>query len=248
MKPLKHSSEEIKKAVRMRYTVMATAGSQQCEWEADAGKITRATYAGYDSSKIAALPGGILDTFCGCGNPLRIGRLKPGETVLDLGCGGGLDSFLAAELVGDKGKVVGLDMTKEMLRRAGMNAEKMRFRNVAFKRGEMEDIPLEDNSVDVIISNNAINLSPEKERVLGESFRVLRPGGRLMICDLVSKEDVPEEERDDLDAWAMCQSSVIKEEDYLDIIKKSGFENIRVLSKDFFEGLISIKIKADKPA
>lgn len=248
MKPLKHSIEEIKKAVRMKYTVIATAGCEQCEWEADAGKITQAGYAGYDNRNIAALPGGVLDTFSGCGNPLSIEKLKPGETVLDLGCGGGLDSFLAAELVGEKGRVIGLDMTKEMIRKAETNAEKMRLKNVTLKRGEMEDIPLEDGSVDVIISNNAINLSPEKEKVFAESFRVLRPGGRLMICDLISKEDIPDEEREDLNAWALCQSSVVTEEEYLDIIKKAGFENITIVSKDFFEGRISMRIKADKPA
>lgn len=248
MGSLKHSDEEIKKAVRMKFTVMATAGLEQCEWEADSGKIAAAAHIGYDNRKLSALPGGIVDTYCGCANPLTIDKIKPGEVVLDLGCGGGLDCFMVADIVGDEGKVIGLDMTKEMVRKANMNAEKLRLHNVEFKRGEIEDIPLEDNSVDVIISNKSINLCPDKKKAFQESFRVLKPGGRLMVCDVLSREDIPDDVRDDLDAWAMSHSSVIKEEEYLESIKKAGFQDVQVLSKDMFEGLISARIKARKPA
>lgn len=248
MMGLKHSDEEIKKAVRLKYTEIATAGLEQCEWEADAGKIAKAGYLGYDIKKLSRMPGGMIDTFCGCGNPLTKDKLKPGEIVLDLGSGGGLDCFLAAELVGDKGKVIGLDMTKEMLRKAQMGANKLKLRNVEFKRGDIEDIPLENGSVDVVISNCVINLSPNKDKVFRESFRVLKPRGRLIVCDVVSKEDIPKDSRNNLDIWVLCQGGVVKEEEYIEKIRKAGFEKIEIVSKAPFEGLVSAKIKALKPA
>lgn len=248
MGALKHTSEEIKKAVRMKYTLIATAGYEQCEWEADRNIIPRLGHCGYDTKRLTEMPAGLLDAFCGCGNPLTIGKLKPGEVVLDLGSGAGLDCFLASEIVGDKGKVIGLDMTKEMLRKAATGAEKLKLKNVEFKRGDIEDIPLEDGSVDVIVSNCAINLSPDKDKVFQEALRVLKPGGRLIICDLVSAEEVPDDIKNDLELWAMCQGGVIREEEYRKKIEQAGFRDIEVVSKSPFEGLISVTMKASKPA
>jgi arsenite methyltransferase len=162
----------------------------------------------------------------GCGNPVAIAGLQPGETVLDLGSGAGLDCFLCAQQVGESGRVIGLDMTDEMLALAEQNLAKVGATNVEFRRGLIEQIPLEDGSVDVIISNCVINLSPDKDAVFRESFRVLRPGGRFQVSDVILMRDVTEAERADLDLWSGCKSGALLHNDYAARLRAAGFEDV----------------------
>jgi arsenite methyltransferase len=187
----------------------------------------------YPVEELAGLPDTVTDASLGCGNPLAIAELKPGEVVLDLGSGGGIDCFLAARKVGAQGRVIGLDMTPDMIKLARRNAKKLGMANVIFDYGEMEEIPLQDTSVDVIISNCVINLSPDKDAVFGEAYRVLRPGGRLSVSDMVVDGDLPQAIRDNLNAWAGCLAGALDESDYLSKIRAAGFERVEVLSRDY---------------
>jgi SAM-dependent methyltransferase len=186
----------------------------------------------YPAEELANLPESVTEASLGCGNPLAIAGLKSGEVVLDLGSGGGIDCFLAAEKVGREGRVIGLDMTPDMVKLARRNAKKLGVANVDFRYGEMEDMPLPDESVDVVISNCVINLSPDKDAVFGEAYRVLRPGGRLSISDIVVDGDLPEFIRSRLDAWAGCIAGALDESLYLDKIRAAGFEHVEVQSRD----------------
>jgi arsenite methyltransferase len=186
----------------------------------------------YPAEELAGLPETVTGASLGCGNPLAIADLRPGEVVLDLGSGGGIDCFLAGRKVGPEGRVIGLDMTPDMIRLAQRNAKKVGAANVEFRLGEMEDIPLPDESVDVVISNCVINLSPDKDMVFREVYRVLRPGGRLSVSDIVVEGDLPQAIRDRLDAWAACVSGALDESDYLNKIRAAGFERVEVLSRD----------------
>lgn len=187
----------------------------------------------YRAAEIAGLPDSVTDISLGCGNPLAIADLKPGEVVLDLGSGGGIDCFLAARKVGPQGRVIGLDMTPDMVKLAQRNAKRVGAWNVEFRLGEIEDMPLPDQSVDVIISNCVINLSPDKDAVFAEAFRVLRPGGRMSLSDIVLHGELPPAVRDRLDMWASCVAGALQEADYLEKIRAAGFETVEVLSRDF---------------
>ena len=189
----------------------------------------------YPAEDLSGLPDTVTDASLGCGNPLAIADLKPGEVVLDLGSGGGIDCFLAAKKVGPQGRVIGLDMTPDMIKLARRNARKLGMDNVIFDYGEMEEIPLPDASVDVIISNCVINLSPDKDAVFHEAYRVLRPGGRLSVSDMVVDGDLPQAIRDNLNAWAGCLAGALDESDYLSRIRAAGFERVEVLSRDYAE-------------
>jgi arsenite methyltransferase len=228
----------------------------------------------YPAEELAGLPDSVTDVALGCGNPTAIAELRPGEVVLDLGSGGGIDCFLAAREVGLEGRVIGLDMTPDMIKLARRNAKKVGATNVEFRYGEMEDIPLPDESVDVIISNCVINLSPDKDAVFGEAYRVLQPGGRMSVSDIVVNGELPQSIRSRLDAWAGCVAGALDEADYLSKIRAAGFEEVEVLSRDYVKmgeaaewddaqallseaGLsprdldykvASIKVKAHKPA
>jgi ubiquinone/menaquinone biosynthesis C-methylase UbiE len=169
----------------------------------------------------------------GCGNPTAIAALQPGEVVLDLGSGGGIDCFLAARQVGPEGKVIGLDMTPDMIKLARRNAKKIGATNVDFRYGEMEEIPLPGASVDVAISNCVINLSPDKDAVFSEVSRVLRPGGRMSVSDIVLNGELPRPILDSLHAWAGCIAGALDEADYLAKIRAAGFEGIEVESKEY---------------
>jgi arsenite methyltransferase len=195
----------------------------------DAGADGAARF--YSVAELADLPGSVTDVSLGCGNPTAIASLQPGEVVLDLGSGGGIDCFIAAGKVGPEGRVIGLDMTPDMVKLARRNAKKVGLKNVEFRYGEMEDIPLPDASVDVIISNCVINLSPDKDAVFGEVFRVLRPGGRMTVSDIVVDGDLPRSIRGRLDAWADCIAGALDESVYLDKIRAAGFEEVEVLSR-----------------
>jgi SAM-dependent methyltransferase len=186
----------------------------------------------YSTDELTDLPDSVTDAALGCGNPTAIAELKPGEVVLDLGSGGGIDCFLAAKQVGPEGRVIGLDMTPDMIKLAQRNAKKVGATNVEFRYGEMEDIPLPDESVDVIISNCVVNLSPDKDAVFHEAYRVLRPGGRMNVSDTILWGDLPQSVRDSLSAWADCVAGALKESDYLDKIRAAGFEEVKVLSRN----------------
>ena len=195
----------------------------------------------------------------GCGNPIALSELKAGEVVLDLGSGGGLDCFLAAKNVGPKGRVIGLDMTPEMIKLARMNADKMNAKNVEFRLGEMEHMPIDSESVDVIISNCVINLSPDKDAVFREAFRVLKPGGRLCVSDMVTHGELPESVRQDLSQWACCIGGALDEKVYLKKISDAGFKKPKVVETkvDSDKGekgccgntsiIASVAVKAFKP-
>jgi SAM-dependent methyltransferase len=180
----------------------------------------------YSAEDRADLPVLALSASLGCGNPTALAQLKPGEIVLDLGSGGGIDVLLSAKRVGPTGKVYGLDMTDEMLELARENKQKAGVENVEFLKGEMEQIPLPDGSVDIVLSNCVINLSADKDRVLAEAFRVLKPGGRLAISDIVVRGPVPREVRLSLELWGGCVAGALDESDYRAKLAKAGFANI----------------------
>jgi arsenite methyltransferase len=230
--------EETRKVVREGYAEIAKqdssccAPAKSCCGGADPAKdISR--NIGYTEEELKAVPEG-ANLGLGCGNPIALASLKQGETVLDLGSGGGFDCFLAAKQVGKTGKVIGVDMTAEMLDRARENARKGNFDNVEFRLGEIENLPVGDNQVDIIISNCVINLSPNKKRVFQEAFRVLRPGGRLMVSDIVLLKELPEEIKNSVAAYVGCVAGATVKEEYIEAIHGAGFEETKVLGEDSF--------------
>jgi ubiquinone/menaquinone biosynthesis C-methylase UbiE len=230
--------EETRKVVREGYAKIAKqdssccAPAKSCCGGADSAKdISR--NIGYTKEELKAVPEG-ANLGLGCGNPIALASLKQGETALDLGSGGGFDCFLAAKQVGKTGKVIGVDMTGEMLDRARENARKGNFDNVEFRLGEIENLPVGDNQVDVIISNCVINLSPNKKRVFQEAFRVLKPGGRLMVSDIVLLKELPEEIKNSVAAYVGCVAGAIVKEEYIETIQAAGFEETNVLGEDSF--------------
>jgi len=241
------SDEEIKDWVRERYAVVARGGSC-CGPSRAAISSGRelAKAVGY-SDELEAMPESVTESFTGCGNPVALASLKEGEVVLDLGSGAGLDVFLAAERVGRTGKVIGLDMTPEMIQKANENAAELGVKNVEFRFGDIEDMPIGDESIDVIISNCVINLAPDKSKVFREAHRVLKPGGRLMVSDIVTEGELPQELREDVEAWAGCIAGALSEKDYLHSIRRVGFVDVTVVSKASFGPISSAKIEAYKP-
>jgi ubiquinone/menaquinone biosynthesis C-methylase UbiE len=186
---------------------------------------------GYSGDKLALLPDNVVGVSAGCGNPTAIAGLKKGQAVLDLGSGGGIDVFIAAQEVGAEGKVIGIDCTPEMIWRARESAKKIGVSNVEFRLGEIECMPVEGNSIDVAISNCVINLSPDKDKVFREVFRVLKPGGKLCISDMVTTETVNADEMEKLRSWASCIGGAIPLKEYLEKIKNTGFINVKVESQ-----------------
>ena len=217
----------IKEAVRERYSQAALRAGSCCGTPALEG-TNPITSNLYSDQETGALPEAAVLASLGCGNPTALAELKPGETVLDLGSGGGIDVLLSARRVGPTGKAYGLDMTDEMLALARENQKKAGAQNVEFLKGEIEQIPLPDSSVDVIISNCVINLSADKERVLREAFRVLKPGGRFAVSDVVTRGGVPELLRRDMLLWVGCIAGALEESDYRAKLKSVGFENIGI--------------------
>jgi len=185
---------------------------------------------GYSADELQSIPES-AKMGLGCGNPTALASLKEGEVVVDLGSGGGIDCFLAANAVGKSGGVIGVDMTPEMVSRARANASKGGYDNVDFRLGEIEHLPVADNSVDAVISNCVINLSPDKAQVFREAFRVLRPGGRVMVSDMVITRELPKEVRNSLAAWASCVAGASRKEDYLATIAAAGFQGVEVVSE-----------------
>ncbi|MBW2263340.1 MAG: arsenite methyltransferase [Deltaproteobacteria bacterium] len=220
--------ESVRKVVRDRYALAALSASSCCGSGCQPEQVGREI--GYCDSEMSAVPEG-ANLGLGCGNPTALAALEPGQVVLDLGSGAGLDVFLAAEKVGPSGKVIGVDMTEAMLVKARENARSGGFENVQFRKGTIEALPVEDASVDVIISNCVINLSPEKERVFAEAFRVLRPGGRIMVSDIVLEKPLPPAIRDSVLAYVGCVAGASLRDDYLSIIERAGFTDLRILNQ-----------------
>ncbi|HKE62364.1 MAG TPA: arsenite methyltransferase, partial [Nitrospira sp.] len=226
--------EEIKEHVRAEYgqaARQAKSGKPSCcgtgsLLEGDA--LDPITGNLYGADETQGLPAEAVRASFGCGNPTALATIQPGETVLDLGSGGGIDVFLSARRVGPSGRVYGLDMTDEMLALARENQQKAGVTNVEFLKGDIEQIPLPDNSVDLIISNCVINLSPDKDRVLKEAFRVLKPGGRLAVSDIVIRGSMPQAIRHSVELWAGCVAGALEESVYLAKLQQAGFEQINI--------------------
>jgi SAM-dependent methyltransferase len=240
------SHDELKKTIQERYAQAALHGSSCCGGESSCGSVTTDLYS---PEEIQGLPPEAVKASLGCGNPTARAPLRDGDVVLDLGSGGGIDVLLSARRVGPTGKAYGLDMTDEMLAVARENQRRSGQTNVEFLKGELENIPLPDNSVDVIISNCVINLSVDKDRALREAFRVLKPGGRLAISDIVIKGSIPEEIRNNVELWVGCLAGALEESEYRAKLQAAGFtdvalETTRVLDVPQFT---SSFIRATKP-
>jgi len=234
---MEKNKKDIKTQVKEGYGKIARQGSSCCSTSSCCGDSSLAQNisktVGYTEEEMGAVPEG-SNLGLGCGNPVAIASLKEGDIVLDLGSGAGFDAFLAAQRVGKKGRVIGVDMTPEMIAKAKENAKKGRYTNVEFRLGEIEKLPVEDNSIDVIISNCVINLSPDKEAVFKDAHRVLRSGGRLMVSDLVLTKDLPKELKDSVEAYVGCLAGAIKKDEYLDFIRIAGFKDIKVISESSY--------------
>jgi ubiquinone/menaquinone biosynthesis C-methylase UbiE len=233
--------DEIKKHVRERYARAAKPGTSCCAPVASPcgcgqpglNEAKTSQMIGYSPQELKSVPED-ANLGLGCGNPAALAGLKKGETVLDLGSGAGIDCFLAAGKVGQAGRVIGVDMTPEMIDRARENARKNGYGNVEFRLGEIENLPAADNSVDVIISNCVINLSTDKARVFREAYRVLKPGGRMMVSDLALRRPLPPAVRESVEAYVACIAGALIRNDYLKVIRKAGFESIEVVSEKAF--------------
>jgi len=271
--------EDTKRIVRQGYAKVAMQGSSCCGPSKSCCGTTDTALdiskkIGYTEEELRSIPDG-ANLGLGCGNPVAIASLKEGETVVDLGSGPGLDCFLAADKVGTKGKVIGVDMTPEMIEKARENADKGSYSKVEFRLGEIENLPVTDNSADVVISNCVINLSPDKQKVFEETFRVLKPGGRIMVSDVVLAKPLPENIMESVDAYIGCISGAITKEEYLATVKGAGFNEVSIIDemsipveewindpiassiteklkvsasevKDILASVISIKVKAEK--
>ncbi|NDJ33033.1 MAG: arsenite methyltransferase [Chloroflexi bacterium] len=218
---------DVTKAVQAYYTQQASqpAAGCDCAQACDCGPSL------YDDTLIADLPVDVTGLSLGCGDPVTIAGLNPGETVLDLGSGGGIDCFLAARQVGESGHVIGVDMTPAMLERANANRDKLGLTHVEFREGMIEDLPVEAGSVDVIMSNCVINLAPDKAAVFAEAFRVLKPGGRIAISDIVTDGDFSEELRQRFDLWSSCVTGAIDMGVYVALMEAAGFTDVAITDK-----------------
>jgi len=225
-------NENLQEVVKQKYgnaaKQVAAGGVASCGGGGELSCCDPITRNLYDASQTAALPAEAVAASLGCGNPTALAKLQPGETVLDLGSGGGIDVLLSAKRVGPTGKAYGLDMTDEMLSLARENQKKAGVENVEFLKGAIENIPLPENSVDVIISNCVINLSGDKDKVLREAFRVLKPGGRLAISDVVVRGEVPAGIRKSVELWVGCVAGALEEFEYRDKLFSAGFEGIDI--------------------
>ena len=229
---------EIKKVVRKGYAEIAKKNSSCCATPSCCGgsadpalDISKAI--GYSDEEMTSVPEG-ANLGLGCGNPVALASLAEGETVLDLGSGAGFDCFLAANKVGSRGKVIGVDMTPEMIDKARENVRNGNYENVEFRLGEIENIPAADNSVDAVISNCVINLAPDKKRVFSETFRVLKPGGRLMVSDIVLLEELPDFLKKSVAAYIGCVSGAVMKGDYLEAITEAGFQQVKLIDETSF--------------
>jgi SAM-dependent methyltransferase len=264
--------ENIKKAVREGYAKVAAGSSccstpvtgSSCCGQVDLAKEISSNI-GYSKEDLNKVPEG-SNLGLGCGNPIAMASLAKGEVVLDLGSGAGFDCFLAAGKVGPEGRIIGVDMTPEMLEKAKENAKKGSFTNVEFRLGEIENLPVADGIIDIIISNCVINLAPDKDRVFSESFRVLKPGGRIMVSDIVLTKELPDFIKNNMAAYVGCISGAIIKDNYINAIKKAGFRDVKIIDEvnfplnyiisddiaatvknDLEDSILSIKVYASKP-
>jgi len=259
---MRNDADKIKKIVKDGYAKALSRETSCCSSGSCCGGVTRAKdvskKVGYSDDELSAVPEGANLGF-GCGNPVALASLREGDVVLDLGSGAGFDAFLAAQRVGKAGRVIGVDMTPGMVAKAKENAKKGNYSNVDFRLGEIEKLPVEDNSIDVIISNCVINLSPDKETVFKETFRALKPGGRLMVSDLVLAKELPEFIKQSVEAYIGCLAGAIKKDEYLKSITAAGFQEVKVIGQSnypvdaMFKGfkeaenaVVSIKVAAKK--
>ncbi|MCW3981699.1 MAG: arsenite methyltransferase [Candidatus Bathyarchaeota archaeon] len=233
--------DEVKAYVKKRYGDISR-GETSCCSSCEPSPKDVAFKLGYSRGDLEGVPESSIMGL-GCGNPTALANLRQGERVLDLGSGGGIDVFLAAKKVGPKGFAIGVDMTEEMVNRAKANASQRQYKNVEFRLGEIEKLPVEDSSIDVIISNCVINLSPDKERVFREAHRVLRPGGRIIISDLVTEGELPEEIRKSFEAWAGCIAGALEKTQYLNTIRKAGFKSVKILSESTYDVDVSSELR-----
>lgn len=228
---------DIKEAVKKGYGKIAIRQSSCCGPQTSCcGAVDQQTISkkvGYTDEDLRSVPEG-ANLGLGCGNPVALASLREGETVLDLGSGAGFDCFLAAKKVGKNGRVIGIDMTPEMVEKARGNAEKGDYRNVEFRLGEIEHLPVDAGSVDAVISNCVINLSPDKKSVFRETFRVLKPGGRLMVSDIVLTRELPGPVKNSIEAYIGCLAGAVMKNDYLDSIKAAGFREVKVQAETAF--------------
>jgi SAM-dependent methyltransferase len=231
-------SDDIKKIVKDKYSEIAATGSS-CGCGCSGAKNVSKSI-GYSEEELQIV--GAANLGLGCGNPLAFGKIKEGDIVLDLGAGAGIDAILAAKKVGPSGKVIGVDMTEEMVKRAKDNAAKQNITNAEFLLGEIENLPLADNSVDTIITNCVINLTPDKAKTFSEAYRVLKPGGKIYLSDIVLLAELSAEQRNDQDLLSGCVAGALLKEDYLEKIKAAGFQ-VRILhentaiSKEQYQGI-----------
>lgn len=251
------TTSDVKEAVRDKYGKIASAGSSCCGPNCGCGADNSAEsvtlmmndrYTNVDDQIVQA-----ADLGLGCGTPTAFADMKEGMTVLDLGSGAGIDVFLAAKKVGPTGKAIGLDMTDEMLKLARRNKAKLGIENAEFWKGEIENMPIESESIDRILSNCVINLVPDKRRAFAEMYRVLKPGGKFTISDIVSIGEMPANIRKDLELWAGCVAGAVDKEEYLQIVRNAGFKNLSVVAEKKYSldqsvpfGLVSITLTAEK--
>lgn len=248
-------NEEIKKVIKEKYSEIAKQKSSCCTpLQSCCGNLNKTheigKKIGYTEEELNIVPQG-ANLGLGCGNPVAIASIKDGETVLDLGSGAGFDCFLAAQKVGKKGKVIGVDMTPEMIEKARENAKKSKYENIEFRLGEIENLPVADNSVDLVISNCVINLSTDKPKVFAEIFRVLKPGGRFIISDIVLLEELPDFIKNSMEAYIGCISGAVMKDEYMKIIKEAGFKNITIIhesnySLEYFSSDLTNKIMEEE--
>lgn len=229
----------IKDAVRRKYASIAKKQGSCCASDASicCGTAVAETVSsiGYTDADLKSVPKG-ANLGLGCGNPVALASLKKGEIVLDLGSGAGIDCFIASDRVGESGKVIGVDMTPEMIERARENALKNNYKNVEFRLGEIENLPVENSFADAVISNCVINLSPDKGRVFRDIYRVLRPGGRLMVSDIVLLKGLPDAIKDSVAAYTGCIAGAMVREDYVAAIEAAGFQDVRIIEETGFLG------------
>lgn len=239
-------SKDVRRAVRQQYgqiardfggTAASCCGPSDCC--GDGWSNASMAQLLYETPEVAGLPLDVTGLSLGCADPVTLAELRPGQTVLDLGSGGGIDCFLAAKQVGPSGRVIGVDMTADMIERARANASKMETRNVEFRLGEIEHLPVADGTVDVVISNCVINLSPDKPQVFRDAYRVLRPGGRLAVSDIVTRAALPEEIKQDLGLWAACVAGAWVDKDYVAAIEEAGFVEVTISEKALDQAAIA---------
>ncbi|MEW5702226.1 MAG: arsenite methyltransferase [Candidatus Zixiibacteriota bacterium] len=247
-------AKPIKDVVRKKYAALAQgAASPCCAKDPCCGDATSDISTGYSREELSRIPQK-ANLGLGCGNPIAQAGIHSGEIVVDLGSGAGIDCFLAAQRVGERGYVIGIDMTEAMLDRARENARSGGYTNVEFRLGEIEDIPVDPGSIDLVISNCVINLAPDKERVFREIYRILRPGGRFCVSDVVAKGTIPADVRADMEKWAGCIAGALDKQEYLDIVRRVGFGDITIKSEVDYDyqksdgySLASITLLARKP-